>query len=72
MCSQKCARPEMFAGSDKEPVNSENHFRFYLVYSSRAFNELTAAASSDRSEEGGELLFGPDNKTIPQHFTASY
>lgn len=21
MCSQKCARPEMFAGSDKEPGN---------------------------------------------------
>lgn len=25
MCSQKCARPEMFAGSDKEPVKKNEH-----------------------------------------------
>lgn len=28
MCSQKCARPEMFPGSDKEPTkNNDNYLK---------------------------------------------
>lgn len=61
MCSQKCARPEIFAGSDNEPVNLRKTateiqpIKLYLFVHLRSDEKLLFAKLVGQSGEEREM-----------------